>query len=960
MAFDTLARAPYCYDAGLYECDPLGVVAPRSEHELAAVIRYASDQNLPVHPRGAGTGRSGGCLGSGLVVDLSRHFRHLQLQADRVVAQAGVVLDTINHALAPYGRRIAVDPDHPESSTLGGLISRDAYGTRSHRAGSMADQLVSVRGLLANGEPIHLVPSPVATDDEDALDPLSRLTRRLSVVVNWSGGPGAGEIQRLSPEGCPRLDAVTDSQRFDLPRLVAGSLGTLMIVTEATLKTEPLPSCTAVVLLPFARLVDAAEAVMPVLGANPACCELFDGRLVTLARDSSPLLRQAIPEPCQGLLLIGFEGRDAARVADAARRLADRFSERPNLVSEPVDITRRTDAEELMRLRRGVDTALARTQGALRPVEPLASIRIPPATLPSFVLRLQNLMRLLGVSGTIDAHAGLARVRFRPFLDLACLDGRELVDRLAGDVLELALSLGGTAAIGRRPDRGVRLKRILGDRLNYLREIKYAFDPKNLLNPDVLAAGEAPSTASRLRAIPSRAAVDRLVQTSQTGSMVLRWTGAPRSEHLAACDNCGVCRSTEPRLRMCPVFRATRAEDASPRSKINLLRQVAAGVLDPRQWGSDEFRGHSELCVHCKLCESECPSGVDVSGLMLEAKAAYVAIHGLTPEDWMLSRIDQWAQWATRSPRLFNVLMANRPVRWVLQRAFGLSQYRHLPQAQAGSFLKRAERLGLTRARPHEPGPRAALFLDLFTNHFDQELADCLVAVLRHLGVNVFVPRSQKGCGMPALVSGDIDRARDLLQANLKVLGNAIRDGYTIITAEPTALLILKRESLRLSDDLDAALVAENAMDAGQYLRGLLALGNSPRPETPVQARVGYHQPCHLRALNVGTPGLDLIRAIPQLDVEFLDRGCSGMAGIYGLSSRNFRDSLRAGRALLRRLRDPDFLIGSTECSACRMQMEQGASKRVLHPYKLLALGYGLAPDLRRHLTNPKPRRQLA
>jgi Fe-S oxidoreductase len=213
---------------------------------------------------------------------------------------------------------------------------------------------------------------------------------------------------------------------------------------------------------------------------------------------------------------------------------------------------------------------------------------------------------------------------------------------------------------------------------------------------------------------------------------------------------------------------------------------------------------------------------------------------------------------------------------------------------------------------------------------------------------------------MPALVAGDLDHARELLLANLRVLGNAVRDGYTIVCSEPTAALMLRRESLKLTDDLDAALVAENTMDLGQYLAGLHQRGQLPVPAHPIRAKAGYHQPCHLRALEVGNPGLDLIRLIPELDVQFIDRGCSGIAGTFGLSSRNFRNSLRAGRGLRNRLRDADLQIGATECGACRMQMEQGIPKPTFHPMKLLSAAYGLNPALRGRILKPKPRNVIA
>jgi Fe-S oxidoreductase len=334
--------------------------------------------------------------------------------------------------------------------------------------------------------------------------------------------------------------------------------------------------------------------------------------------------------------------------------------------------------------------------------------------------------------------------------------------------------------------------------------------------------------------------------------------------------------------------------------------------------------------------------------------------HGLAPTDWLLSRVEFWSRIGSRMPIMCNSLLSSRMARWVFERLFGLSRYRRLPPARRTPFLRRAERLGLTRPRPQEPGPRVAYFVDIFANYYDQKLAEAVVAVLQHAGVNVFVPRAQRGCGMPSLVAGDLDHARDLAVANLRALGDAVRDGYTVVCSEPTAALMIRHEYLKLTDDLDANLVAENTMDVGQYLAGLAARGGLPLPHDPLRARVGYHQPCHLRALGAGTPGLDLVRTIPELTVEFIDRGCSGMAGTFGLTRANFRTSLRAGRGLLSRLHDDDIELGATECGACRMQMEQSVPKRTVHPMKLLSLGYGLNPGLRQTLKEPKPKRVIS
>jgi Fe-S oxidoreductase len=389
---------------------------------------------------------------------------------------------------------------------------------------------------------------------------------------------------------------------------------------------------------------------------------------------------------------------------------------------------------------------------------------------------------------------------------------------------------------------------------------------------------------------------------------------------------------------------------------MTLLRQLAAGTMDPRNWSSEELRENADLCVHCRLCESECPSGVDVSSLMLEAKTAHVERHGLSPEMWMLSRVDLWARLAMRMPALYHALTANRFVRWGLEKAFGLARLRDLPRVTGEPFARWVRRMGLNRPQPQRAGPRVAYFVDIYGTSFAPEIPIAVVSVLQNAGVNVYVPDRQRGCGMPALVAGDLDRAREMLLSNLRVFANAVREGYTVICSEPTAALMLTFESLRLTDDLDAALVAANTLDAGHYLLGLIEAGHAPEPHLPVRVRAGYHQPCHLRSLNIGTPGLTLLDRIPELSVEFMNRGCSGMAGTFGLAARNYRLSLRAGRPLRSRLRQSDLELGTTECSACRMQMEQGLPKRTYHPFELLSLAYGLNPSLLRGLKEPKPR----
>ncbi len=978
LLFEPVDRSPYALSAGLYEIDPVGVVVPRTEDEVINVVRYAGENALPLHARGAGTGAAGGSVGPGLVIDFSRYFRRvLDVQSESVVVQPGVVLDVLNAQLAPLGRRIGPDPLGSSVRTIGGMVGVDAAGPCSLRYGTTGDHVERVRVVFSGGETAELGSELWPGFDDEPTDFKGVIIRKLGALVRRN----MNLLVRQAPQS-PRnragyaLGRAASGVGIHLPRLITGSEGTLALVTEVTLRTVPIPATQTALLLPFARIADAAATACEALESSPAACDLYDWRSIHLAREVSPQLRDWIADAAESVLVLLFEGDDPDEVLARATRLADRVARTGRLAADPVATARRTECERLLGIRSAVEPLLMRMKGPARPVSFVDDVAVPPEHLPEIVQRLQQIMRDHDVSWALDANAGHGQLHPRPFLDLSDPRDQAKLEPLAIDVYEATLDLGGTVS-GENGCGLVRtqfLRRQFGDLLPVFREIKDAFDPLGLLNPGKVIGDDPHLMTRNLRPYPSvstvatpepveGAAVEALVPATTPDSVilpVLRWPDRGLIETASACNGCGTCRSGEPTLRMCPTFRALRSERATPRAKANLLRQIATGLIDPKLWAGDELKQNADLCIHCNLCTKECPSGVDVSSLMLEAKAAYVETHGLPPSDWIISRLELWSRIASRLPLLSGALLSNGPARWLMERLFGISRLRRIPRPHRTPFTRRAARLGLTRARPQEPGPRVLYFVDVFANYYDQELAEAVVGVLRQAGVNVFIPTAQRDSGMPALVVGDVEHARELALANLRVLGNAVRDGYTIVCSEPTAALMLRQVYLKLTDDLDAALVAANTLDVGQYIAGLLARGQLPAPTVPLRAKIGYHQPCHLRALDIGTPGLDLIRRIPELDVELIDRGCSGMAGTFGLHRDHFRTSLRAGRGLLNRLRDTDIDVGATECSACRMQMEQGAPKRTLHPIKLLSLSYGLSPSLRRHLKDPKPKHEIS
>ena len=426
------------------------------------------------------------------------------------------------------------------------------------------------------------------------------------------------------------------------------------------------------------------------------------------------------------------------------------------------------------------------------------------------------------MSWTIDAHAGHGQLHTRPFLDLA--DPRDVAKLepmatrgLRGGLDSAARSRASTAAAWPGPSSSAASTATSSTSSARSRTPSTRY---NLLNPGKVVGDDPHLMTRNLRPIAEPAAEPAVVRRSSTSGdgadrrspvlvPVLRWRdGDPWSE-AAACNGCGACRSHEPTLADVPdlpALAATRRPRPGTRPTCSARSPPARST--PSSGAPRSSRRTPTSASTASSAGRECPSGVDVSSLMLEAKAAYVENHGLPPGDWMLSRVELWSRLASRLPILWNALMANRAARWLIERLFGLSRHRRLPRAHRTPFVRRAERLGLTKPRPQAPGPRVAYFVDVFANYFDQELAEAVVGRAPAGRGQRLRPRRQRGSGMPALVAGDLDHARDLALANLRVLGDAVRDGYTVVCSEPTAALMLRHEYLKLTDDLDAALVA--------------------------------------------------------------------------------------------------------------------------------------------------------
>ena len=411
------------------------------------------------------------------------------------------------------------------------------------------------------------------------------------------------------------------------------------------------------------------------------------------------------------------------------------------------------------------------------------------------------------------------------------------------------------------------------------------------------------------------------------------------------CNGCGRCRSSSPLERMCPIFRSSPREEASPRAKANLMRGIVTGELDSKHLATDEFKEIADLCINCHQCRLECPAAVDVPKMMVEAKAQYYLNNGSRISDWLLARLDWVYEFAGQIPWITNRMLQSKSARWLLDKTLGIAQGRKLPLLSNTTFMRWSAKQKLGRPSKQQ-SHKIVFFVDAFVNWNDVELGQAFVKVLQHNGIDVVVPPGQSVSAMSLICEGAVGRAKKLAQRNVEQLAEWVRRGFQIVTTEPSAALAISHEYLHLLDDSDAELVAANTIDASSFLWQLHQTGDLGLDFKPINAAIGYHLPCHQRALSEQVPALQLLRLIPGLQVDLLDKGCSGMAGTFGIKRKNYVRSLRMGFALINAMRSTDVIAGTTECSTCRIQMEQGTTKPTVHPIKILAMAYGLMPEL--------------
>jgi FAD/FMN-containing dehydrogenase/Fe-S oxidoreductase len=996
LHFDALTRGLYATDASPFQITPPAVAIPEDAADVAALVKYCAEHNIPVIPRGAGTGVAGESLGPAIVLDMSLKLRGIgELAGDLITVEPGVTCAALNALLAKHGRRFAPDTASAATCTIGGMVATNASGGNAYRYGYTRDYVAGL-GVVFDTGAADSVGEWAAGKPESGVggqesERTEQIRRAVTELLTANRDLIAANRPRTPFNRCGYLlhDILpTPDSRFptpDLAKLLVGSEGTLAVVTRATLRTVPRPGGTCLALLGFPTLDAAVRAGNDLREFDPVACDLLDRRLLSLIR--RPVGGDdlgAIPAAVGAALLVTLEADTEREASERMWGVIETLRER-HLMRVLMDPA--CTPEGIARVRAVREAALAGLYGITAGTRPLAFVEdvgVPPEALPEYLAKTQDILKHHELSASFLIHVLTAQVHTRPLIDMESPDDRAKLWPVAEAVHSLAIALGGTVSTqhGTGIARTPWVERQYGPLYHAFRELKRIFDPKNLLNPGKIVGPDPSREAWPLRGVigNGRSEIGKN-GTPATGTQpgsgeqpvpssqspiphlpspvpMLVWKDSSPLAEASRCSGCGDCRTATAPKRMCPVFRATGTEAATPRAKANLARVMA----DPDTASPEEVREVANLCVNCKMCRDECDARVNIPKLMLETKAALQAEIGLDRADWVLARAEGFASLGSNFAPIVNLLLARRPVRWVMEKLLGVSRHRRLPAFALNNFFRRARGMGLTRKRVgnRESGvgdgqrnARVAYFVDVFAGYNDPLIGEATVAVLRHNGVEVYVPPRQVGCGMAALAVGDVETARETAVRNVRVLADLAREGYRIVCSEPTAALMLSQDYPDLLDDTDARSVAANTVELTTFLGELHAAGKLRTNFRPMNLALGHHVPCHVKALRVPPAGPRLLSLVPGLRVRTIDVGCSGMAGTWGLKAANVEASMAAGEPVFAELNHAGLLFGSTECSTCRMQLQEGTGKRTLHPVQYLAYAYGLLPEIGARLRKP-------
>ncbi|KGM89748.1 FAD/FMN-containing dehydrogenase [Roseovarius mucosus DSM 17069] len=937
--FDAFSRGRYATDASIYQIMPAGVILAKAPEDVLAALDAAREAGVPLTMRGGGTSQCGQTVNSGLIVDCSKYLNRileLDVAGRRAVVEPGIVLDDLNRALKPHGLWFPVDVSTASRATIGGMVGNNSCGSRSLRYGTTRDNVERIEGFLADGTPFDFGPG----SGNRVPEPLLRQMLDL-------GAREAREIAARFPKvqrrvGGYNIDALVPGDTpINLAHLLIGSEGTLATSTAIEIRLSPLPSKTRVLgVCHFPSFRAAMEAAKPLVALGPTSVELVDSTMIDLAR-AIPLYARTLEQFVRGepaaMLLVEFADsppeneENMRRLADTMSDLGYGFGAGGTHEGGVVEVWDMSLAAEIGELRKAGLNIMMSMKEAGKPVSFVEDCAVPLEHLADYTDRLTEVFHRHGTTGTWYAHASEGCLHVRPVLNLKLERDVRKMREIADAAFAMVREYKGSHS-GEHGDGIVRSEfhgAMFGPRiLSAFEEVKAAFDPDTRLNPGKIVHAPKMDDRSLMRYPPGYDFADL-----KTGHDWSAWTGKGGGFQGAVemCNNNGACRKLAGGA-MCPSYRVTRDERDVTRGRANTLRLALSGRLGQNALFSDEMAETMKLCVGCKACKRECPTGVDMARMKTEVLYQRGQKLGFGLRARLIAEMPRYARIAVALRGL--IALRNRvPLLAVLgERLTGFAAARSLPLFR-GDFFKDSE---VKRARPSSKRGKIILFTDTFNRWMEPDIPRAALRVLTRAGYEVITanaPGRPLCCGRTYLAAGMIEQARAEAQRTLDALLPHIRAGVPVVGLEPSCLLTLRDEFLTLLPGEDARLLSENAYLFEEFIAREARAGRLDLPLDALGQTAHVHGHCHQKAAGVMGDLGQALGLIPGLDPKTIESSCCGMAGAFGYQAETFEVSLKMGELSLlpavRAAAPNDLLIANG--TSCRHQIADGTNRRALH-----------------------------
>ncbi|MCP4618643.1 MAG: FAD-binding protein [Bradyrhizobium sp.] len=952
VLFDAFNRGRYATDASFYQIMPAGVVVPRSMDEALKALAICRDEGRIVTPRGGGTSQCGQTVNEGIVVDFSKHLNRilsLDVENRTCVVEPGIVLDDLNRQLRKHGLWFPVDVSTASRATIGGMAGNNSCGGRSLRYGTMRDNTLSMDAALADGTQLHFgeVPRDLARVNSPE-NGLSLFHDMLDL-----GAREAAEITERFPKvqrrvGGYNLDAlVPRNAANNMAHLLVGSEGTLALTTRVELKLWPVIRNKVLGVCHFGSFYEAMDAAQHLVKLRPIAVELVDRTMIALGRDIAmfrPVIEATVRGDPDALLIVEFAEEDQPDNLQRLKQLSALMSDLGFGWNHP----QRKWGGVVEVVEPAVQTAIAdfRTSGLNvmmsmkqegKPVSFVEDCAVPLQHLADYTERLNAIFAKHGTRGTMYAHASEGCLHVRPVLNLKLEKDVKSMRAIAEETFAMVREYKGSHS-GEHGDGLVRSEfheRMFGERIIAdFREVKERFDPEHVLNPGKIVNPPKMDDRSLFRYPPDYRVVE--LKTALDWSA---WPGAGGGFQgaIEMCNNNGACRKLEGGV-MCPSYRATRNEKDVTRGRANTLRLAISGQIGADALSSDEMMETFKLCVSCKACRHECPTGVDMAKMKIEVLAARAAKRGLSLRDRLVGYLPRYAGLASRFAPIANVRNGSPLLRRLFEKFAGISARRALPAFRSDVFLPDAEAFGPADGR------EVVLFADTFNRIYERENLDAALRVLVAGGYRVHVPKpADRGrplcCGRTFLSAGLVDQAREELARLVATYAPFAARGVPVVGLEPSCLLTLRDELLSLRSDNDAKAISAHALLFEEFLVREAEAGRLKLPLGAIAGQALVHGHCHQKSFGAFKPVEKALRLIPELKVETIESSCCGMAGAFGYGADTYSASMEmAELSLLPAVRRADAAtMIVADGTSCRHQIKDGAAREAVHVARVLA-----------------------